>query len=102
MPGPSPTGAIHTASGRRKLALCRNIQVGTIKKYVQAIESFLALFGLYSWDYRKTLATDTHLASELTSVYAELDRWEKVPNRREPFTPEMLTECATQTRTRIP
>jgi hypothetical protein len=41
-------------------------------------------------DYRKNYATDTAISSTLTSVYNELARWESVPDRREPYTLEML------------
>ena len=82
--------AQHLGSGNS--LFCRTIKAATIKQYVNAAASFLALFGDNPRDYRKDSPTDAHVSPVLTSVYTELSRWEKQPNRREPFTPEMLTD----------
>jgi hypothetical protein len=70
---------------------CRQIKVDTIKKYIRDVARFLALFGTHERDLRKDNPTDVKLSKVLTSVFDELQRWEKVPNRREPFTVAMLT-----------
>ena len=57
-----------------------------------AAATFHALVGNHSRDYRKTLGTDTQFTPELTTVYAELMRWEMAPKWREPFTLVMLTK----------
>ena len=85
--------AAHLGTG--STLYCRQVKLGTIKKYVKDIASFLALFGDEERDYRKDNGTDTCHSKLLTSVYAELARWEKMPNRREPFTVEMLDEWRT-------
>jgi hypothetical protein len=74
--------------GTGSTLFCRVIKVETIKHYVRDVASFLA--SLHERDLRKDNATDTKLSKVLTSVFDELQRWEKVPNRREPFTVEML------------
>ena len=78
---------------------CRQIKVATIKQYINAVASFMALFGTHPRDPRKRNPTDSQLAPEITAVYTELGRWEQVPNRREPFTLDMLRhqqDCARQ------
>jgi hypothetical protein len=82
--------AKHLATG--STILCRQVKSATIKNYVRDVASFLALFGNHPRDIRKDNPTDTKLSHILNSVFAELKRWEDVPNRREPFTLEMLTE----------
>jgi hypothetical protein len=81
--------AMHVGTGQT--LLCKTIKVATVKQYVRAAATFLALFGEHTRDYRKNFATDTAISSTLTSVYNELARWESVPNRREPYTLEMLS-----------
>ena len=80
--------AMHVGTGQT--LHCKTIKVATVKQYVRAAATFLALFGDTSRDYRKNYATDTAISSTLTSVYNELARWESVPDRREPYTLEML------------
>jgi hypothetical protein len=81
--------AMHVGTGQT--LLCKTIKVATVKQYVRAAATFLTLFGDKTRDYRKNYATDTALSSTLVSVYNELARWESVPDRREPYTLEMLT-----------
>jgi hypothetical protein len=69
---------------------CRQIKVETVKKYIRNVASFFAMCGKHERDLRKDNATDAKLSRILTSVFDELQRWEKAPNRREPFTIEML------------
>ena len=89
--------AMHVGTGQT--LLCKTIKVATVKQYVRAAATFLALFGDNTRDYRKNYATDTNISSTLTSVYNELARWESVPNRREPFTLEMLLHLRSDTQT---
>jgi hypothetical protein len=70
--------------------LCRTIRTDTIKKYVTVAASLHALFGAHPRDFRKDSPTDTKVSPTLSAVYNEQKRWEDVPNRREPFTLEML------------
>ena len=79
--------AVHLGTG--STLLCRSIKAGTIKAYVRDIARFLMRFGEHPIDPRKT-EDQTGTDPMLQAIYKELDRWEKVPDRREPFTPEML------------
>jgi hypothetical protein len=81
--------AMHLATG--STLLCRQITLKTIKEYVKAAASFIAL-GSRQTDFRKENQTDTQMCQSLQAVYKELERWEKIPNRREPFTLEMLDQ----------
>ena len=83
--------------GTGNTVLCRCIKVATIKLYILAAATFLALFGDHPRDYRKTNPADTTLSPVLTSVFTELQRWESVPNRREPYTLEMLKDMQRRT-----
>jgi hypothetical protein len=82
--------ALHLGTG--STLLCRTIKSDTIKKYVNAAASFHALFGPNPRDFRKDNAVDTHVSRTLSAVYDEQKRWENVPNRREPYTLEMLDD----------
>lgn len=64
----------------------RQIKVDTIKKYLLSVASFIALVGNHPRDPRKRSPTDKEFCPELQAVLRELERWEKVPNRREPYT----------------
>ena len=78
--------------GTGNLLHCKSIKAAPIQQYIQSVASFLALFGEHPRDHRKEILTDTRLSQILTSVFDEIKRWETVPNRREPFTLEMLAE----------
>ena len=80
--------AWHLGSGNS--LKCKSIKVDTIKKYILDVARFLALFGPRDIDYRKDNNAEKSFSRVLQSVYDELERWETVPNRREPFTIEML------------
>jgi hypothetical protein len=82
--------AAHLGSG--STLMCRTIRSDTVKRYVFEAASFHALFGPHARDFRKENATDTKVSKTLSDVFDELKRWEDVPNRREPFTLEMLDE----------
>ena len=81
--------AVHVASGSS--LTCRQLKLATIKQYVLAAASFLALF--CGRDLRKVNPSDTQYGPYLHSVFKDLEQYEKVPNRREPYTPEMHEEC---------
>jgi len=69
---------------------CKQIKLATIQKYINAVASFVGLFGTHPRDPRKANPADGSFAKPLAAVYQELGRYEKVANRREPFTLEML------------
>jgi hypothetical protein len=77
--------------------ICRTIKVATIQQYLRAVARFLASFDPKERDYRRVDNNDKHFAPPLAAVLAELKRWETVPDRREPFTLEMLAELQQQT-----
>lgn len=79
--------ALHLHTGNS--LYCRCIKASTIKKYILAVATFLALFGTHPRNFRKASPTDKKFTPLLKSVYNELEHWEKMPNRREPYTPEM-------------
>jgi hypothetical protein len=72
------------------------ITCATIRKYVNAVATFVGLLGLHPRDPRKEAPADHGFAECLQAVYKELERYEKVPNRREPFTLEMLRHIKSQ------
>jgi hypothetical protein len=78
--------AQHLAQGHT--LFCRTIKVSTIKKYLLALAVFFRGFGSHERDFR--MSDNNVLIPELSKLYADLQRWETVPNRREPFTLEML------------
>ncbi len=80
--------AMHLGSGNT--LLCQTIRVDTLKRYIHHVSSWLALFGEYPRDFRYDNPGDSRFSKLLQAVYDELQRWEKVPDRREPFTPYML------------
>jgi hypothetical protein len=85
--------AMHLATG--STLLCKAIKCGTIKEYVKAAASIMGLLGK-EIDYRRENPTDKAFCPSLQAVYNELQRWERVPNRREPFTLEMLADVQSQ------
>ena len=77
--------AIHLSTGATLQS--RQIKVDTIKQYAFAASSFLALFS--GTDYRRDHPTDQKFCKLLAAVYDDLKRYETVPDRREPYIPEM-------------
>jgi hypothetical protein len=69
---------------------CQSVKLSTIKKYMLNIAVFFKRFGKQERDFRMQDDKNTTLIPELTKLYAELQRWESVPDRREPFTLDML------------
>jgi hypothetical protein len=77
--------AVHLASGGN--LYCRAIKAATIGNYLRDVAQFLARFLVV--DVRKVDATQLRLAPVIQSILDEVSRWEKVPDKREPFTPAM-------------
>lgn len=82
--------ALHLSSGNS--LLCRTLKSSTIKGYVRDVATFLRQCDPQQRDFRRNHDSDKHFSAPLVKVYAEIECWEKVPNRREPFTVEMLQE----------
>ena len=77
--------ALHLSAGHS--IYCRSIKVATIEQYLLAAATFLALFtGI---DPRKDRPTDTHMGTTLAPVLRDLRKYESVPDRREPYDPQM-------------
>ena len=74
----------------------------TIKDYIHNTASFLALFNDDCWDFRYDSAQSKTFSPYIQAVYDEIARWAKQPNRREPFTTEMLEELRTRVATSTP
>ena len=73
--------------GQGSTLTSQQIRVKTIKEYVYAIASFLLLFtGI---DFRYDSPGSKTFGRFLQPVYTDLERYETVPDRREPYTPEM-------------
>jgi hypothetical protein len=87
--------------GTGNTIFCRSIKVATVKAYTNAAASLMALFGDHPRDFRKEVPTDAHVSRVLSTVYDELHRWETVPNRREPFAPEMLRDIQQRAATTV-
>jgi len=78
----------HLATG--STLLCRGVKAGTIKQHTHDVARFIACVGQSCpIDPRKT-EDQMSFHPMLSKIFAELERWEKAPNRREPFAPEML------------
>jgi hypothetical protein len=86
--------AQHLSTG--STLFCRQIRAKTIKLYVKNVAAALALFGPLERDFRKENPTETGLCPTLNAIFKEMERWEQMPNRREPFTIEMLDELLAQ------
>jgi hypothetical protein len=84
--------ALHLTNGNS--IHCRELKATTIKTYIQGVASFLALFtGL---DYRKDNPTDKGMGHILKPVYDDLDKYDAMPERREPYSPAMQIEARVQ------
>ena len=81
--------AVHLSKGSALTA--RSIKVKTIKEYVFAAASLLASFS--GIDHRYDNPTDRQFGSLLQAVYNDLEKYETVPERREPYTPAMHQEA---------
>ena len=70
--------ARHLATGNS--LMCKSIRCDTIKEYICAASTFLALFDNQR-DFRFARYGDTKFAPELQAIYNEISRWESVKNR---------------------
>jgi hypothetical protein len=77
--------ALHLSYGHS--IQCKSIKVATIEQYLLAAASFVAFFT--GTDFRKDHPTDAHMGVILSPVLRDLRKYESVPNRREPYDPEM-------------
>jgi len=78
--------AVHLATGNA--VACRSIKAATIEKYLRNVAKFCTRDN--PRDPRKSEQTQKPLALNIQGVIKEVQRWENVPDRREPFTIEML------------
>ena len=71
---------------------CRSVRTDSIVKYLRNVASFFLRFprwtpsDLYHNDPRYFLAHDKDMAPCISQIIAECRRWDKVPDRCEPFT----------------
>ena len=82
--------ATHLATG--STILCRTVKASTIRAYLATVAKFLGRFRAI--DPRFVTSGDKKLAPAISMVIAEQERWETVPNRREPFTLELQATLA--------
>lgn len=82
--------AMHVWSGSS--IFCKQVRYKTVVNYVNDAAKLMAMVG-HGRDYRKDQPTDKTFGRILKQVYDEIQRYESVPNRREPVTPEMLREA---------
>ncbi len=87
--------ATHLATGSS--LHCRSLKAGTIRSYLLDVAKFLGRFRDIDPRFRST--ADTRLAPAIAKVIDEVQRWESVPNRREPFTLEMHSLIAEEAST---
>jgi hypothetical protein len=67
---------------------CKSIsKVATIEQYLLAVASFLAQFS--GTDFGKDHPMDSHMGHTLASVLKDLKKYESVPDRCEPYDPQM-------------
>ena len=81
--------AIHLSTSNS--ILCKSIKLDTIKFYILAVASFLALFT--GVDFRKDSPSDKGFGQHLAPVDEDLKKYETNPNRRNGFTLEMQAEA---------
>jgi hypothetical protein len=80
--------ALHLCSGAS--FLCKAIKAATTRQYLADVSTVLRRLARLQRDLRRDRDSDTRLAATITTVLKEIERWEQMPNRREPFTLEML------------
>jgi hypothetical protein len=68
----------------------RSIQCATVKEYIKDVATFLMLFSNEERDYRYDSPNSTRMSPLLHNVFEDIRKWDEAPNRREPFTIEML------------
>jgi hypothetical protein len=84
--------AVHLATGNA--VLCRAIKAGTIETHLRNITKFCGRAN--PRNPRKSDQTAEPVCKQMQSVVKEVKRWEDIPNQREPFTIEMLTDVIQQ------
>jgi hypothetical protein len=77
--------ALHLSAGQS--IYCKSIKVATIDRYLFAAATFIALFT--GVDFRKDHPTDNHMGTILAAILRDLKKYESVPDRREPYDPQM-------------
>lgn len=78
----------HLLSG--ETVLCRVIKSDTVKKYLLDVANFICRFRDH--DPRRVREWDTSLCPEITKLCKAAKDWEQVPDRKEPFTIDMLKD----------
>ena len=76
--------ALFLLSGNTLLA--KSIKVGTAKTYIKAVSDYF----LKNHQFNPAVDESGAIPHELDKVYKEAKRWESMPNRSEPLTPEMV------------
>ena len=89
--------AAHLATGSS--LLCKSIKAATVEKRLLNVARFLANFS--SRDVQKEGPTSQGLAEPIKAALVEMERWEKVALRREPFAVEMQ-ECLNEQTVNLP
>jgi hypothetical protein len=79
--------AVHLGTGHS--LSCQSLKSGTISSYLLDVANFTRLFDPKDRDPRRRSSMEQSLAPCITKVLAEFKRYETVPNRREPYTPQM-------------
>jgi hypothetical protein len=92
--------AMHLGSGGS--LLCKAIKAATIKNYLFDVSKVLRQLDPEQRDFRKDHNSDKSFADPVRLVFKELERWEQMPNRREPFTLEMLALLQQQAKSTPP
>ena len=80
--------ALHCHAGHS--LYCKIIKLSTIKQYVRAAASFVKLWSPDRMDPRCDEPNTDKTGHILAKVYKEMERYEKMPERQEPFTITML------------
>lgn len=80
--------AAHLGTG--STLMCKKVSSKTIAGYILDVAKFCGRFN--ERDPRKEEATQREMAEPLRAVLSELSRYDKQPNRREPYTMEMWRE----------
>ena len=76
--------------GTGSTIMARQVKVATIKEYLLAVSSFLACFS--GRDARKLSPTDQDFAPAIKNCLEDLQKYEKRPDRRDPYSAEMHLE----------
>ena len=76
---------VHLASGNN--LWCKALKVDTLRQYIRDVARFLHRF--CPIDPRYAHAGDKEFAPCLQAVFVELQRWETVPKKQEPYTIQM-------------